>query len=341
MWIIAIVTISKHFKNYYEPTIQRHKVRVLLYPPVYSTLAWVSYLRYDYATTIMFFATLFEAFAVYNLYTCLQSYLQPFRDEYEGVKEEARPTVVPCVKVHIKSRWGMHYRTITDILVYQFPLWSIFDAFISIFAELKGHYCEGSLSFKGAYVYLTIINFIALSFIISALFTYLAVYHPEWKRIKISAHGMFWCVKGPIMINFYIGTILLDGLAYDNIIHGTDGSNSSDGLAWSTEAVKHGLEVIIDCVVMTIFMGLMTKYFGPQDSIRRANENDTQIIGEPFQKRTSSQAFLDAYVLYIPEFIRNVITCGRDSRALAKKRARMKQQKRESMELSGLTSNKF
>lgn len=35
----------------------------------------------------MFFATLFESFAVYNLYTCLQAYLQPFRDEAGNTKE--------------------------------------------------------------------------------------------------------------------------------------------------------------------------------------------------------------------------------------------------------------
>ncbi|KAI8086528.1 organic solute transporter Ostalpha-domain-containing protein [Halteromyces radiatus] len=339
-WIISITVIIKHLRNYYEPEIQRHKLRVLLFPPFYSTLAWISYLRYDYATTIIFFATLFEAFAVYNLYTGLQAYLRPYRDENEGVKEEAHPTVMPLIKIHVKSRWGMHYRIITDILVYQFPLWSVFDAFISIFAELKGRYCADSYSFKGAHVYLTIINFIALSLIISALFTYLAVYKDEWKRARISAHGFFWCVKGPIMINFYIGTLLLSGLAYAGVIHGTDGSHSSDGLAWSTEAVKNGLEVIIECVVMTVFMGLMTKYFGPQDSIRRglstqgALESDDQfyynsnVNGDNHGKLSFGAAFYDAYINYIPEFFRNVVYCGKDSRELAKKRARMREQKK-------------
>ncbi|KAI8331205.1 organic solute transporter Ostalpha-domain-containing protein [Chlamydoabsidia padenii] len=340
-WIIAIITINRHLKNYYEPQIQRHKLRVLLYPPFYATLAWISYLRYDYSTTIMFFAALFESLAVYNLYTCLQAYLEPYRNEYEGVKEDAHPTVMPFVKVQIKSRWGMHYRVITDILVYQFPLWSILDAFISIFAELKGRYCVNSFSFKGAHVYLIIINFISLSLIISALFTYLAVYKQEWKRARISAHGFFWCVKGPIMINFYIGTLLLSGLAYKGILHGTDGSQSSEGLAWSTEAIENGLEVIIDCVVMTVFMGLMIRYFGPQDSIARGTNTQVALnAGGEFyyndednkhgvhEKLSYGAAFYDAYIHYIPEFIHNIATCGRDSSELAKKRARLRQQKK-------------
>ncbi|CAO3594255.1 unnamed protein product [Absidia cylindrospora] len=340
MWIISITTVCKHLRNYYEPEIQRHKVRVLLYPPFYATLAWVSYLRYDYSTTIMFFAALVEAFAVTNLYLCLQAYLQPYRDEYEGVKEEARPTVMPYIKVHVPSRWGMHYRIITDILVYQFPLWSVLDAFISIFAELKGHYCADSFSFSGAHVYLTIINFVSLSIIISALFTYLAVYKQEWKRAQAREHGKFWAIKGPIMVNFYIGTLLLGGLSYAGVIHGTDGTQSSDGLAWSSEAVENGLEVIIECVVMTVSMGLMTVYFNPNDSIERGlnsqaaliahgefyyNDND---IGGSHQKLSFGAAFYDAYINYIPEFFLNVFHCGKDSSELAKKRARMRREKK-------------
>lgn len=34
----------------------------------------------------MFFATLFESFAVYNLYTCLQAYLAPYREEAGSAK---------------------------------------------------------------------------------------------------------------------------------------------------------------------------------------------------------------------------------------------------------------
>ncbi|CAO3617612.1 unnamed protein product [Cunninghamella echinulata] len=337
-WIIAIVTIRKHFKNYYEPQHQRHKVRVLLYPPFYMLLCWLSYLRYDYSTTIMFFATLFEAFAVYNLFACYQSYLQPFRIEAGDIKEEARPTVIPYVKVHIKSRWGMHFRTIIDILVIQYPVWSVISAFISIFAELKGYYCPDSFSFKGAHVYLTIINFIALSIIISALFVYIATFKQEWSRANISAHGMFWSLKGPIMINFYIGVLLLDGLAYAGVIHGTDGTHSSDGLAWSTENVKNGLEVIVECVVLTGAMLLMTKYFGPNDSINRSlnsiNAND-----QPIEKLSSFGAFCDAYVNYIPEFLRNIFYCGRDTKKLAAKRRRMKkQQKQEYTEVTALTT---
>jgi hypothetical protein len=49
----------------------------------------------------MFFATLFEAFAVYNLYTCLQAYLEPFRKEAGDTKEAKDTKIMFMFKCHL------------------------------------------------------------------------------------------------------------------------------------------------------------------------------------------------------------------------------------------------
>ncbi|KAI8972047.1 organic solute transporter Ostalpha-domain-containing protein [Mycotypha africana] len=330
IWIVSLITINKHLKNYYvcEADKQKHKLRVLLFPPVYATLAWFSYLRFDYSTTIMFFATLFEAFAVFNLFTCLQAYLKPYRIEAGNMKEAIDTKIMFIFKYHLKSKWGMHYRIITDILVFQYPIWSLIDSFTSIFTSLKGVYCESAYSFKGAYVYLTIINFISLSTILTALFVYLDVYHNEWKRGHIPAHGMFWCVKGPIMAIFYLGEILLTALTTGGVIKGSPGKDGS--VAWPAEAVENGLKVIIICVIMTIVSFMMLRYFGPRDNI--ANAHNT---GE-LKKLSRWHAFVEAYIAYIPEFTYMALCCGVDSLKLAKKRRDLK--KRKKMGLTNTSS---
>ncbi|EIE78195.1 hypothetical protein RO3G_02899 [Rhizopus delemar RA 99-880] len=315
-----VIDLSTHSYSS-NPEIQRHKLRVILFPPFYATLSWFAYLRYDYSTTITFFATCFEAFAVYNLYTCLQAYLEPFRKEFEGFKESKDTKIMFIWKFHLNSRWGMHYRIITDFLVFQYPIWSLADAFMSIFAELKGRYCEGSYNFHGAYVYLTIINFISLSIILTALFTYLDVFHSEWERGKIKAHGMFWCVKGPIMVIFYFGEILLTILTTVGVIKGTDGSHGS--IAWPADAVKNGIHVIIVCVVMVVVSGMMSKFFGPADNIQAA------IAAGQQKKKGAFGAFTDGYLAYIPEFLYKVICCGVDSVHLMKKRKALRKKKKE------------
>lgn len=96
---ITAHTVKQHLGHYYTPDIQRYKVRVLAYPAIYAALAWFSYLRYKYETVIMFFAKLFESFAVYSLYMLLQSYLQPYRQKNEGQKIAVTTKVLGLVKI--------------------------------------------------------------------------------------------------------------------------------------------------------------------------------------------------------------------------------------------------
>lgn len=49
----------------------------------------------------MFFAVVFEAFAVFNLYASLQAYLQPFRDEVGNIKEAVDTKIMFVYKFHL------------------------------------------------------------------------------------------------------------------------------------------------------------------------------------------------------------------------------------------------
>ncbi|CAO3576923.1 unnamed protein product [Absidia cylindrospora] len=339
-WLVAIYLVIRHLRNYYDPEIQRHKLRILLYPPVYATLAWASYLRSDYKVTILFFATLFESFAVYSVFSCLQAYLAPYREEAQGRKEAISTKVFFIFKVNLKSKWGMHYRIITDIFVYQFPIWAIIDALVSVITQSKGYYCGSSFSFHGAHVYLVIINFTSLSIILTALFIYLAVYHDQWKDGGIPAHMMFWAVKGPIMAIFYFGEILLSGLSYAGIIKGTDGTHSRDNLPWTAEEVQSGIYVIIVCVTMCIASLVMIRCFNVDQRMAKSTADDDEGNYQPLNgqlsphKLSAWMAFVDAYLVYIPEFLRNVLCCGVDSYRLAKKRIEIRGRKKRGVGLS-------
>ncbi|KAG2184820.1 hypothetical protein INT43_000733 [Umbelopsis isabellina] len=251
-------------QNYSDPEIQRHKVRVLLYPPVYSTLAFIQYLRPDYSTTIGFFGTLFEALAVYNLYSCLKALLEPYYEESAGHKEECRTKVMGVLKVKV------------------YPSISVFN--------------------------------------------------PEYKRGHIPAHGMFWCVKGPIMIIFYVGEILLSILVTAHVIKGTDGSESQDGLAWSPQAVKFGIYVLLVCFVMTVVSILMLKYFGIHSTRHRLLDDNLDL--DPNNKLSPWSAFVDSLLAFVPQFFRNVLCCGVDSYRLARKRVELRGRRERELQMA-------
>ncbi|KAI8576999.1 hypothetical protein K450DRAFT_253885 [Umbelopsis ramanniana AG] len=329
-WILAVHTIMVHLTHYNNKSIQRHKVRVLAYPAVYSTLAWVSYLKYGASTTIMFFAVLFESFAVYNLYALLKAYLEPYRLQNASMPKQAVTTKVLGLKtITVQSKWGLHFSTIMDICVFQFPIWNIISAFISIMTELHGYYCPNSFSPKGAYVWLTVINFFCLSLILGALFTYLAVYHNEWKLGAIQAHGLFWCVKGPIMIIFYFGTILLSALTTFHVIKDVPPANG--GTYWPAAAIKNGYEAIIVCFVMAIDAVLMMKYYG-MDEEDYFDHKDEHL--------NFFMAFVDAFLAFIPQFILSLMTCGQSTVRLAKKRQELKLRRKMAGDESSMALNK-
>ncbi|KAI8370821.1 hypothetical protein EDC96DRAFT_552392 [Choanephora cucurbitarum] len=288
---LASHTINEHLHHYCTPEIQRHKVRVIAYPAAYSILAWISYLKYDYET--------------------------PYRARNEGVKESISTKVFGIISLRIKSKWGLHFRVIIDILVFQFPIWNILSAFISIFAQIKGVYCDGVFSTQGAYIYLTVIQFISLSIILMALFSYLSVFEAEWKEGDIKAHQMFWCVKAPIMVIFYFGDILLAVLSYFEVIQDISYSTTS-GTYWTAAAIKNGYYVLLICTTMAVVSVLMQLYFGVSDADYEQGEPDCNYF----------EALWDGFLAYIPQFILSVFMCGGDTVTLAKKRIKLKKERR-------------
>lgn len=201
---------------------------------------------------------------------------------------------------------------------------------ISIFAQIKGVYCDGQFSPKGAYIYLATIQFISLSIILMALFTYLSVFNKEWKEGNIRAHGMFWCVKAPIMVIFYFGDILLAVLGYFGVIKDKPATTST-GTFWPSAAIKNGYYVLIICVCMAVVAILMQIYFGLD-----AKEYQTE---EP--EFSYFEALSDGFLAYIPQFIKNVFMCGGDTVVLAKKRMKLRKGRRLSEdELNLISKNK-
>ncbi|CAO3648998.1 unnamed protein product [Cunninghamella echinulata] len=357
---ICITLIIKHLRNYYKPRIQQHKLRILLYPPMYSLLAWFSYLRPDYATTILFFATIFEAFAVFNLYTCLQDYLLPLRLEAGDKKEPIKSKVFCCIPFRIKSKWGMHFRVIIGILVIQFPIWSIIKSLISIISQSQGYYCESGFSFRGTHVYLILVNFVSLAIIIITLFIYLATFSKEFKQLQVPSHGMFWTIKLPILIEFYIGSVLLSILKYVAAIKAKKtGNHELDHIR--IEQIKMGLESIITCFVMCVSSFMMLKYYNldkdiskvqhanginnnhsedgdenqmeeeenRKDGIHSNTIDDINLDTVQLKKLPVRFAIMDAYFYYIPEFIRQVYGCGTETYQLARKRRQLIKNKRK------------
>lgn len=150
-----------------------------------------------------------------------------------------------------------------------------------------------------------------------ALFTYLSVFNSEWKEGNIRAHGMFWCVKGPIMVIFYLGDILLAVLGYFKVIKDKPAGTTS-GTYWHAAAIKNGYYVLIICICMAVVAMLMQIYFGLDAKEYQTEEPDYSYF----------DALSDGFLAYIPQFVKNVFMCGGDAVVLAKKRIKLRKNRR-------------
>jgi hypothetical protein len=149
-----------------------------------------------------------------------------------------------------------------------------------------------------------------------ALFTYLSVFNDEWKEGGIPAHQQFWCVKAPIMIVFYFGDVLLTALVHFKVI--TDRPAENGGTHWTAEAIKNGYYVLLVCTCMLVVSILMQVYFGVNDKEYLVDEAEHNYF----------EAFTDSFLAYIPQFLKSLFYCGGDTVTLAKKRIKLKKDRR-------------
>ncbi|CAO3637926.1 unnamed protein product [Cunninghamella blakesleeana] len=342
--MICFHLIFKHIRHYNQPTIQQHKLRILLYPPFYALLTWISYLQLNYAVIFLFIATFFEAFSVFNLYTCLFDYLQPLRDQMKGTKISSHVKVLGCFNLRLNSKWGMHFRIIIGILVLQYPIWTILNAIITLILQIQGYNCESSPKNHGAHFYLTIIELISLITVILSLLTYMRVFADEFKQENVPFRGMFWTIKLPIFIVFFVSTVVLSILESAKMIrpiYSDDGS-----LLWSANQIKFGIKTFICCFAMFLGSIMMNLYFnldpinttiisssstttlieisGPDNN---NNNNEEEMMHLKTKKLSPGKAIMDAYFFYIPQFFYHIYQSAIDVCHLIRKRNELRRRK--------------
>jgi hypothetical protein len=131
------------------------------------------------------------------------------------------------------------------------------------------------------------------------------------------------------MVIFYFGDILLAILQYFGLIK-DKAPNTPSGTYWPAAAIKNGYYVLIICICMTVVSILMQIYFGLDEK--------EYIVQDPADLNYF-EALSDGFLAYIPQFIKNVFNCGGDTVVLAKKRIKLRKERRLSEDERNLLSN--
>ncbi|GAA5844567.1 hypothetical protein JCM11251_001635 [Rhodosporidiobolus azoricus] len=277
--IISVVTsfwlIRKHLSFFYHPHEQRHTVRLLFMPPIYSICSFLSYFYIDYALYFQIIRDCYEALVIASFFFLLLSYLSnppPTADTLNpqpyATRAERNAQLRSAVKeIHLKKwmwpfgpvKWrpagggpgeGEAFLWWMRVGIGQYVLVRPLTTLASVIGEATGYYCLASWSPKFVHVWSSAALFVSVSI---AMFAVLQLYMPLKKSLSPYQPVLkFLCVKLVVFFMFWQESALLWMISLGWIKPRT---------YFSAHEIVVGLAALLACAEMMVFSFLHVKAF--------------------------------------------------------------------------------
>ncbi len=86
---ISLCLIVRHLRNYTQPKLQRHIVRILLMVPIYSLCSWLSLHYTEQALYFDLVRDCYEAYVIYQFFNLLIAFINTYEFEVESQMTES------------------------------------------------------------------------------------------------------------------------------------------------------------------------------------------------------------------------------------------------------------
>lgn len=239
--VLTVRLVFMHLNFFHKPSQQKHIVRILLMVPIYSIDSWLSFRFYWLSVYFDIFRDCYEAMVIYEFYALLVEYTGGYERTKNAFEQRAPfKLVVPLCCYEVYPRRGL-LRWLSRLTL-QYVLIRPTMAFIAVFLQAGGRYCNGELTmFDAGYVYITAINLISVTVAMYALVLFYVVAKNELKPYNVVPK--FLSIKFIIMMAFW-QSVFVAGLVQVNVIH--------DTTKWSTDNISTGVQNALICVEMLI-----------------------------------------------------------------------------------------
>ncbi|GAA6038238.1 hypothetical protein JCM8097_005808 [Rhodosporidiobolus ruineniae] len=271
----SVWLIKKHLRYFYHPREQRHIVRLLLMPPIYSIASTLSYVFYGKALYFQLIRDCYEAFIIASFFFLLLSYLSnpvPTRDNPHpqpfATKAERQAQLRSVVKDLQLDKWmwplgrwkwrpagggpgeGEAFLWWMRFSVGQYVIVRPVSTLVSVIAEATGYYCLASWSPK--FIHLWTLIFVSLSVTV-AMYAVLQLYMPLKEPLAPYRPVLkFMCVKLVVFFMFWQESVLSFGISLE-IIKSTQ--------YMTAEEIVVGFSALLACAEMVVFSFLHVKAF--------------------------------------------------------------------------------
>lgn len=252
--LLSLITILGHARNYNKPLEQRQIIRVLLFPPVYAVVSFFSYRFFRYYEYWDLGEAAYEAFAIAAFLMLMLQYIgTSVQDQTANfAHKDKKPLPLPfCCWRYRPSK--AYFLVLLKWSVVQYCIIRPAISVAGVVTEYYEVYCPSSLSYKYAYVYLTSIDFAAISIALYGLIVLYTLVKDDLKGRRPLAK--FATIKLGIFLIFYQGFIF-SLLSSHGALHATR--------YWTTTNIADGLNALCTTVEMVLIsaMQMWAFYWG-------------------------------------------------------------------------------
>ncbi|UZJ50989.1 hypothetical protein CBS101457_000309 [Exobasidium rhododendri] len=268
---LALITIIGHARNYNRPLEQRQIIRVLLLAPVYAVVSFFSYRFFRASTYYELSETVYEALAIAAFLMLMLQYIGESVDEQKGVLMQKDKKKLPLPFCCVRYRPSKPYfLVLLKWSVIQYVIIRPAVTIAGIVTEYYEVYCQSTLSYKYAYVYLLGIDAVSITIALYGLIVLYVLIKDNLQGRKPLAK--FLTIKLVVFFVFYQGFVF-DILADRGVIKATE--------YWTTANISDGLSALCVSIEMILIAGLQMWAFNwgeyRIDRVRnprgKANEN--------------------------------------------------------------------
>jgi hypothetical protein len=216
--VLSFKMIYDHLKNYNEPNLQKHIVRIIFIVPVYAIDSWLTLVFESWALWVDLIRDCYEAYVIYLFFRLLVEFLFG-EDNLRATlytKPLAHHPIPMCCLTY--SPGGTFLHRCKQALV-QFIIIRPAGALAALILDYFSLYGNGDFSPQYGYLYLTIVDNISFTIALYYLVLFYEVLAEDLKYYKPLAK--FLVIKSVIFFAFWQGVTISLLVSFGAIPHGS------------------------------------------------------------------------------------------------------------------------
>jgi hypothetical protein len=265
---LAIHEIHLHCKYYVSP-LQRHYVRIIAMPIIYSFESWLAIRYHDQGIYLETLRDLYEAYVLWSFYHLMLQFLGGKKRLAERLRAKPKERARHLPPLCCLRGWKLGSRFVhrCTVGIYQYVILRSFTSILMVIFQSVDLYDEGDWSPTKFYLYASLIINLSQCYALYCLGLFYLECREYLKPLK--PLGKFAVVKAVVFFTWW-QSIGIAGLTSFDILHPM--------LGYTSEELAKGLQNFLICIEMFIAALAHRRYYNVKDFYIPGSNEATPLV---------------------------------------------------------------